>query len=123
MLAGRGVREAVHVRPVEVDQDGAPCLNEDFLTSIGADEIIGLPGRMPTCEQCWTETAIAVAWRPGGASLLVGERCQTSVTGRSYRLVAISAPGDSYPDEASAGQGKERSSTWRTSSGACVTAR
>jgi hypothetical protein len=77
------------VLPTQLDKDGVLQLEAAFLAGLQKGDALGVPGRLPTCESCWTEPAVAAALGAGDAVTFRGLACIGARQGASVRLVAL----------------------------------
>lgn len=75
---------------LQLDEEGVLRLDEELLARLRDGDALGLPGRFPTCESCWTETAVAIVLCPGEVAMFRGTDCVAAAGLRAdARLVPI----------------------------------
>jgi hypothetical protein len=74
---------------LQLDDEGALHLHEEFLTGLIEGDALGVPGPLPTCETCWTEAAVAIVLCPGEVAIFRGAACVAEGRPAGAQLVPI----------------------------------
>jgi hypothetical protein len=91
------LRDATHEAPirrivrVQPDDEGVLHLDSQLMARIREGDALAVPGTLPTCESCWTEAAVAIAFFPGEGPTFRGAACLTGgrrVRGRLVPLIS-----------------------------------
>jgi hypothetical protein len=77
------------VLPTQLDEEGVLQLEGAFLAGLREGDALGVAGPLPTCESCWTESAVAIVLGPGEVATFRGVACIATRQGAGVRLVAL----------------------------------
>jgi hypothetical protein len=74
---------------LQLDDEGVLHLHEEFLAGLCEGDALGIPGRLPTCETCWIEAAVAIVLCHGDVARFRGAACVADHRQADGRLVPI----------------------------------
>jgi hypothetical protein len=72
VLAGAPIERIVQI---QADEEGVLHFDSNLLTGLYEGDGLGVPGPLLTCESCWAEVAVAVAFWPGDVVAFQGAAC------------------------------------------------